>query len=214
MPINSDKFSQRFASLTVREQRMVVGTVLIMLWGGWDNFYYEPALKEQQQLENQIKQLNQQISALQAVTTELETTPVIDPNNQNRQSLSALELSINRLKNQLGAGEKRFVPAQLMASALRDMLKQHGDLQLTKLETLPPTAFGSSDNEPVWIYRHSMVITLQGDYFSTLNYLKSLEALPWRIHWDTIDYQVKDYPQAETRIQIYTLSFEQDWLRV
>jgi MSHA biogenesis protein MshJ len=59
-----------------------------------------------------------------------------------------------------------------------------------------------------------MNLTLQGDYFSTLNYLKALENLPWRIHWDSIDYNVKAYPQAETRIQVYTLSFEQDWLGV
>jgi MSHA biogenesis protein MshJ len=59
-----------------------------------------------------------------------------------------------------------------------------------------------------------MVITLQGDYFSTLNYLKSLETLPWRIHWDSIAYRVTEYPLAETRIQVYTLSFDEDLLGV
>lgn len=101
-----------------------------------------------------------------------------------------------------------------MASALRDMLKEHDNLKLLKLETLAPKGFGDKDKELSWLYRHTLIITLQGDYFSTLKYLKALEALPWRIHWDYIDYKVKDYPTAETRIQIYTLSFEQDWLSV
>jgi MSHA biogenesis protein MshJ len=94
------------------------------------------------------------------------------------------------------------------------MLKQYDNLKLIKLETLPPKGFGSEGKELSWLYRHTLILTLQGDYFSTLNYLKALEALPWRIHWDHIDYNVKNYPIAETRIQIYTLSFEQDWLSV
>jgi hypothetical protein len=32
--------------------------------------------------------------------------------------------------------------------------------------------------------------------------------------WDSIDYQVKNYPLAETTIRAYTLSFEESWLGV
>lgn len=214
MPTSKEKFGQRFASLTVREQRMVVGTVLLLLWGIWDNFYYQPAQQAKQSLENEIIQFDQQIKTLKQLAQELENTATSDPNSKNRQSLSSLEQSIDHLKQQLSSGEKSFVPSNLMSSALRDMLKQYNNLKLIKLETLPPKGFGSDGKELSWLYRHTLILTLQGDYFSTLNYLKALEALPWRIHWDHIDYNVKNYPIAETRIQIYTLSFEQDWLSV
>ena len=46
----------------------------------------------------------------------------------------------------------------------------------------------------------------------TVNYLKSLESLPWRFSWDSVDYQVKQYPVAETTLRLYTLSFEENWL--
>jgi MSHA biogenesis protein MshJ len=210
---NTEKFTQRFTSLTVREQRMVVGTLLLVVWGSWDHFFYQPLLQDQQRLNTDIKQLEHLLGNQQAAANELEKSGGHDPNLQTSQSLSALQHSLNNLKQQLNIGEKRFVPSHLMASALRDMLKQHGNLQLLKLETLPPGSFGD-DSQQTWVYRHSMNLTLQGDYFSTLNYLKALENLPWRIHWDSIDYNVKAYPQAETRIQVYTLSFEQDWLGV
>lgn len=213
MQTNMEKFSQRFASLTLREQRMVVGTLLLIVWGAWDNFFQQPQLQAQRQLDAEIKQMEQLLSNQQAAANQLEQTGSHDPNSENKESLKTLQQSLNNLKQQLNAGEKRFVPSQLMATALRDMLKQHGNLQLLKLETLPPTAFGD-DSQQTWVYRHSMNLTVRGDYFSTLNYLKALENLPWRIHWDSIDYNVKDYPQAETRIQVYTLSFEQDWLGV
>jgi MSHA biogenesis protein MshJ len=214
MASNNEKFSQRFASLTLREQRMVVGTVLLLFWGAWDHFAHQPLLKDQQRLAVEISQIEQLLSSQQQLAIELENTGRHDPNLQNRQNLTALQQSIVNLKQQLNVGEKRFVPSQLMASALGDMLKQHGKLQLIKLETLPPKAFGSNDQQPAWVYRHTMSLTFQGDYFSTLNYLKALEGLPWRIHWDNIDYKVQDYPLAQTRIQVYTLSFEQDWLGV
>lgn len=213
MSNRTDKFSQRFASLTLREQRMVVGTFLLMLWGGWDSFVNQPQQKARQRLANDINQIQQLLHSQQALASEVETAGNLNPNSQNRQNLATLQQSIGNLTQQLGAGDKRFVPSQLMATALQDMLKQHGNLQLIELETQPPKIFGG-DEQQAWVFRHTMSLTLQGDYFSTLNYLKALETLPWRIHWDSIDYQVKNYPQAETRIQVYTLSFEQDWLGV
>lgn len=172
MPISREKFGQRFVSLTIREQRMVVGTAVLLIWGIWDNFYYQPAQQVSQSLEKEIVQFNQQINTLKQLTQELEQTPIADPNSKNRESLSSLEQSIDHLKQQLSSGEKSFVPSNLMASALRDMLEPYDNLKLLKLETLPPKGFGSEGKELSWLYRHSLVLTLQGDYFSTLKYLK------------------------------------------
>lgn len=210
---NSDKFSQRFDSLTPREQRLTVGTFLLLLWAGWDSFVYQPQQREGQRLAAEIQRIQQLLLGQEALASEVETAGKLDPNSQNRENLAALQQSIANLTRQLDAGDKRFVPSQLMATALRDMLKQHGNLQLLELKTQPPKIFGN-DEQQAWVFRHTMNLTLQGDYFSTLNYLKALENLPWRIHWDSIDYRVTDYPRAETRIQVYTLSFEKDWLGV
>jgi MSHA biogenesis protein MshJ len=99
-----------------------------------------------------------------------------------------------------------------MAKVLQDMLKKSSGLKLVKLETLPVTTLTGSKQEQSWIYRHGLSITLSGSFFNTLNYLQSLESLPWRFNWDKIDYQVKEYPVAETSLQVYTLSFEENWL--
>ena len=63
-----------------------------------------------------------------------------------------------------------------------------------------------------WLFKHALNITITGSYFETLDYLKSLESLAWHINWNSIDYQVDDYPLAITTFQIYTLSFEEQWL--
>ncbi|MDD1621052.1 MAG: hypothetical protein LUQ11_06185 [Methylococcaceae bacterium] len=214
MTASIEQFRQRFATLSQREKLMVIGTVLLIVWAGWDKLFYQGLQKDNHELRAEIASLQNQLQAHRQIAKQLENINRNDPNASNRQQLTHLQQSVNSLKQQLSHGEKKFVPSQLMASALRDMLKQHGNLKLIKLETLPVSTFGISEQQPAWVYRHVMAITLQGDYFSTLDYLKALENLPWRIHWDSIDYRVKDYPIAETRIQVYTLSFEEDWLGV
>lgn len=214
MTANLETFRQRFAMLSQREKLMVVGTGLLILWAGWDNLFYQALQKDNRDIRAETASLQSQLLANQQIAKQLEDINRNDPNAKNRQQLAHLRQSVNSLKQQISLGEKKFVPSHQMAGALRDMLKQHGNLKLVKLETLPVTPFGISEQQPAWVYRHAIAMTLQGDYFSTLNYLKALENLPWRIHWDSIAYQVKDYPMAETRIQVYTLSFEEDWLGV
>ena len=211
---NIELYLDRFNSLSQREKQMTVGALLLILWGGWDTLFYQPLQKENMQIESEIDTLNAQLNSQQLIAKQIENIGKDNPNSATRQQLSSLLQSVDNLKQQLNLGDKKFVSSELMASALSDMLKQHGNLKLLKLETLPVSAFGSQDQETAWMYRHTLSITLEGDYFSTLNYLKALESLPWRIHWDSIAYQVKNYPIAETRIQVYTLSFEQDWLGV
>jgi MSHA biogenesis protein MshJ len=209
-----EQFWQRFLLLSQREKLMVSSAFLLILWGIWDNLVYQPLLKNNQLLETEIVNLRTQHNANLEIAKQIENQGQINPNAITREQLTHLQASVNSLKAQLGMGEKKFVPSQLMANALSDILKQNSALRLIKLETLPVSGFGNQDQQPAWLFRHGMVITLQGDYFGVLNYLKTLEALPWRIHWDSIDYSVKDYPLAETRLQVYTLSFDQDWLGV
>ncbi len=214
MQASVEQFQQRFALLSRREKLMVAGGVVLLFWGIWDKAFYQAISSQQQAVDAEIVTLQKQLNAQEQIALRLEAMGQKNPNNDARLKLSQLQQSVDNLKQQLSLGGKKFVSSQQMADALRDMLKQHGGLKLVKLETLPVSGFGNTDEQPIWVYRHGMAITLQGDYFSTLSYLKALEALPWRIHWDSIDYQVKDYPTAETRIQVYTLSFEQDWLGV
>ena len=117
---------------------------------------------------------------------------------------------MKKLKQQLDIGEKKFVPAQLMVKVLRDLLKQNSGLDLIAMETLPVSSFSESTT----IYRHGLSLTLTGNYFNTLNYLKKLESLPWRLNWGSIEYQVKEYPIAETTLKLSTLSFEENWLEL
>jgi len=64
------------------------------------------------------------------------------------------------------------------------------------------------EEEIVGVYKHSVKVSLEGRYFAVIDYLKSLEQLPWRFYWEFIDYEVDRYPQASVSLEVYTLSTE------
>ncbi len=203
---------ERFNSLTAREKIMFLATVLVLVWGAWDKWLYQPIKTSQNQLTTQLASIKLQISVQQQAARQIEALGKIDPNQENKNKLTGVKEKLVKMKAQLGVGEKQFVPPHLMAKVLHDMLKKNNGLKLLKLETLPVTTLSEPNLDKSWIYQHGLSVTLSGNYFNTLNYLKSLESLPWRFNWDTIDYQVKQYPIAETTLLVYTLSFEENWL--
>ncbi len=209
-----NNLQERFQCLTPRERVIVVVTILAALWGSWDHFFYQSVALKQATLKQELISLNKQISSQQEITTQLEVGGNIDPNADNQNKLNKLKAQYGHLQDQVMQGNKKFVPPSLMAKALNDMLKQNQELTLIKLSTLPVTTLLAEKQQNFPIYKHGLVMTFTGKYTDTLNYLKTLENLPWAIIWESFDYQVKEFPMAEITVHIVTLSFEKDWLGV
>ncbi len=64
------------------------------------------------------------------------------------------------------------------------------------------------------IYQHSFELSLVGNFFDLLRYLKRLEGLDEDFQWYLLDIRVNDYPQMEVRVVVRTLSLEQEWIGV
>lgn len=203
---------EQFNALSSREKIILLATFSIVLWGVWDNFFYQPLTNSHNQLKSELSAVKEQIAEKRNIASQLEVTGKADPNLLNKQKLDQIKNKLKHSKSQLGIGEKAFVSAHLMIEVLHDMLQQSSGLKLIKLESLPVTSLTKNDQEHSGVYRHGLTITLSGSYLNTLKYLQSLEALPWKFSWDRIDYQVKKYPLAETTLRVYTLSFEENWL--
>jgi MSHA biogenesis protein MshJ len=210
-----NNLQEKFEALTQREKIIVVVAALAGLWVGWDNFFYQPTQKKQQTLETELTRLKQQITDQQLTAIKLENSAHTDPNLANQNKLVGLKAEYDHQQELMMQGDKNFVPPHLMAAVLSDILNKNNQLTLIKLDTLPVTTLLESKQPQLHpIYKHGLAITFSGSYLDTLNYLKALESLPWRFIWESVDYQVKDYPTAETTIKAYTLSFKENWLGV
>jgi MSHA biogenesis protein MshJ len=82
------------------------------------------------------------------------------------------------------------------------------------LTTPPPTPVQESKPQGSGVYKHGVVLHLRGDYFQVLALMKSLENLSWKFYWESLDYKVIDYPDAEIELRVFTLSSEEGLLGV
>lgn len=56
------------------------------------------------------------------------------------------------------------------------------------------------------IYRHRAELTIKGNFGVLLGYLQALQRVPGDLHWDRLQLNVADYPQASAQLTLYTLS--------
>ncbi len=56
------------------------------------------------------------------------------------------------------------------------------------------------------LFSRKVAIDVHGGYFEILAYLKYLESLPWYMSFDSLDYQVAEYPNAKVRVVLSVLS--------
>jgi len=64
------------------------------------------------------------------------------------------------------------------------------------------------------LYRHGIKIKLSGKYFQLRNYLLQLEQLTWKFFWQGFQFEVKEYPQSEVEITIYSLGLNKEFIGV
>ena len=206
---------QKFEILSPREKGMLITALLVVLWGGWDSFFYTPLKKQQTRLQQELSNFTAELAVQQQLAIQLQTGRANNPQLNQQRQLEALKRQAQQLQTNMVQLDKKFVPPELMAKVLNDLLKQHQQLNLLKLDTLPVTTLLAAPQKSQYpIYKHGLVLQFSGSYLATLKYLQALEAMPWNFVWESIDYQVKNYPLAEITLRVYTLSLEKDWLNV
>jgi MSHA biogenesis protein MshJ len=136
----------------------------------------------------------------------------------------------------LKAKTLEFFSPQQMVEVMKKLIDQDPGLRLLRLESTGPeaplqeekladaadtagTAAAKENKEkpPVagpQVYVHGLEMTFAGDFFSTLNYVKRLESLEWRFSWALVSLTLDEYPKAEVKIRLETLSLTEGWIGV
>ena len=204
----------RLELLSLREKLYILAAILAGLWMGLDNLYLQPIWQQQQQLREEMSQIDTQLNDLIVAKAEIEAQGRVNPNQQNTQALSKVKANLKRLKQKVQLGNKRFVESDSMTLVLAELLNDDYGLQLIRAEKLPVTSLTEQKEEKSWVFQHGLSLTFSGNYQNTLRYLQAIEASPWRFLWHSIDYKTQEYPTAEVTIKVYTLGFQEHWLRV
>lgn len=100
-------------------------------------------------------------------------------------------------------------PAVAAPKAAAEKEKSEQDKALAALDQPSEAAV-----ENVGVFKHAVVVSLEGQYFDVVRYIAALEKLPWKIYWEGLEYQVTQYPKASVTIKVYTLSTDKGVLGV
>ena len=104
----------------------------------------------------------------------------------------------------------------MMPRVLEQVLDAQSKLKLLALENIPVVAITDHPSKAgsMTLFRHGVIIELEGSYHAVLAYLQTLESLAWRLQWSSLDFEVGEYPLGKLTLKVFTYSTEKNWLGV
>lgn len=220
------QYSERFLKLQLRERYLIgYGSALLLLWLG-ALYLVQPLWQMQVQLKQQNRSSLQQIVGLQQQIDEVQKALSVNPDQQLQQNIDSMLATEQQLFGQIRSVTGRYISGEQMVQLLQDVLNQQQNIRLIALENLPAkavmlpgavvttTATDKLSSDKPLLYRHGTKLTFAGHYAGLQQLLQRLEQLPWQLHWRTLNYQVKEYPQAELQLELETVSEYDSYLKI
>jgi MSHA biogenesis protein MshJ len=205
--MNARALRARYEALSLRERAMVAIGVLAVIILMWDSYAMEPLRLKRSVLDSELSSMSMPGSQIDSS----------DPRQVALTRAGELQLSMRTLDNELTTTTAGFVSSDRMIEVLHDVLGRQGRLQLVTIRNLPvaslipPTEASTVPSAP---YVHSIELVIEGQYLDVLEYLGTLEALPWKFRWNSLDLSTAGYPKNRVRIELSTLSMDATWLGV
>ena len=228
--MNLEKWHQlkdRAAALSFRERAIITGAsvvIVVFIWLQTGFADYEKKHKANMVRKNTLTQTTvEQSNRLSELTATLQH----DPNASLRQEQERLKQRLQDLRTEIETRMSNLVAPEDMAALMKKVLADYKGLSLLSARNLPVEPLDISFSDPdteesqettsaesqAAIFTHGFEMELSGSYFQALEYLQSLEKLSG-FYWRMLSYQVDQYPDAVIKIQLSTLSLEEDWIGV
>jgi MSHA biogenesis protein MshJ len=166
------------------------------------------------------RELRNQITTLETQTTSNQNTLLAMEQMSSDPQLQTLVLQNERLREQIRDLDDRIsgitdilIPPDTMANLLRELLG-NTDMTLVSFRALPSQPVAQEEAASGSLYRHRLDIELTGSFSALTQYLQTIEGLQWRLFWDELSVETRDYPILRIRLKVHTLSDQEAWLNV
>ncbi len=227
------QWQEKIDNLSLRERLAVFSCVLLLTFFGWDMFLMQPVQDREKGLKSQVqkKQTEQLIlnTQIQNIVADLRK----DPGKIQKEKINLLKAQLGKLELDVQASTQRLISPKKMAIMLETVLRKVKGLQLLEVKGLgaepvikisdageDETKDGSVTPEKKVrtivdnAYKHGLSIAFEGDYLSMLEYIQELENLEWGFFWDSLEFEVVEYPESRATITIFSLSLDKNWIGV
>lgn len=210
----------RIDELTLRERASLFIVVSILLYVVWNTLLMSPQEVSQKQLLAETTRIRAEISQLEQQKLDIINRASDDPNAADLRQLQQLREATHQVEGQIRQAVDGLIEPREMARALESVLKGQPQLSFVRIENLGAKPLievdpkATADGASAGIYKHTMRIELEGSFQQAHDYLQALEQLPWRLHWESVELEMLNYPRARVVITVNTLSLSEGWIGV
>jgi len=229
---------QRFDAMQPRERMLISVTLGVLVVLGLYVLWIEPASKAAASNATQIESLAPQVESARAALSLVQEELARDPEAERRLALDRLKQESSELDARLRADEAAVIPPGRMPEVLRDLLGRDARLTVLGVRALPPevlrwspapapapppgtaaaaptaeASVPSTEGIPA-LYRHRVVLRFEGDYAAALDYVRAVEALPFRVRLHDLNVDAERWPALTITLTVETLGLQEGWIGV
>lgn len=221
-------------ALSLRERLFVLAAIIVVVGGVWEAALMQPLKSRERIATAQITSTKRHIDQLNK-SIELAAQGISKGMPAKQERLRVLRSKVSASDKELRVFTSDLVDPAQMRSVLEDLIRRQKGLKLLSISNLKSQPLldggdgdernesagrgksadaGKDSGEAPRLYRHGMVLQVEGGYLDALAYLRAVEQLPWHLFWARLQLDSSDYPQSKITIELDTLSLDQEWIGV
>ena len=209
-------WTEKFAQLQLREKYLFLGVALFLICYLLGFFLVNPMYKEYVKTSKSLLATQQSIKNNRQQIEMFENALLQDYTGQLRLEIEEAKQQLRRVDQQLQVFSQGFIPPYKMANVLKKVLVNNNKVSLVsfKLEPVNSITIGEGEQSVNVFFEHSMVLTLQGDFFSLLKYVEQIQKVEEKLFIKDFEYNVVEHPNAQLTLIIATVSADEKFISI
>lgn len=212
MKFSMSRIGAAFEQRSQLEKALLGILVLVVIAWLLVSYLYLPLAQEAAAAQRRLANTEARVEALVLREQAAIRARQQDPDAPARQRLSAALQMQETTSERIELLAANLVSPTTMTHLLTGMLDgDNTSLRLLRVENREPQPLREANDEDggeVQVYRHSLVLELEGDYLGLLAYLRRVETLGMVFFWDRLQYVQTEWPSGRATLELHTLSSE------
>jgi MSHA biogenesis protein MshJ len=198
--------------ISMRERVLVFGAGMMLLGSVWYLGLMQPLTKQITRNRTEIASLQERMKTTNQ-NLEIQVLQISGSETGDREKFHRVQQRLDEINERLGGYAAELIDPAEMSRVLQGVLKEQSKLRLIRARNISRGEMSASaEAETTTFYRHGLEIEFEGSYLACLEYLQEIEALPWRFYWQFLDIEVLEYPRNRIRLEVSTLSPDEEWI--
>lgn len=226
MPPAITNLLEKIDNRILRERVLIFITLLALIFLLWNFLVQARFDRERNALQAEAKKIASEQQTMQTQMNTLAMAMASDPAIAKTNIIEKLNTDIASVEDRLSNLSQGLISAEQLPKVLEEVLLRTSSVKLLQVRTLAATELqlvteavdANSEGKPATggtgVYKHGVLIRVAGSYSQLVQLMTEIEALQWKFYWESLDYTVTQYPNAEIDIRVFTLSSEEGLLGV